>query len=129
MSISDFQARKLGIVRRRFAPVPQRNLELQTQLIARTRGFIGTYGGFSIWRLSTECHRSRISPGRNGFESHHLDLANRVFDRVLRAVSLPWIAPAHLVEPAIGKGFGVIVEDAHLGRTRSTNAPDPITKR
>ena len=97
--------------------VPQRNLEVQTQLIARARGFIGTYGGFSylapFYGVPSLSYFSR----RNGFESHHLDLANRVFDRVLPGGFLALDRrAAHLVEPAIGKwGRESFVEDsAHV---------------
>ena len=84
--------------------VPQKNLELQTQLIAGARGFIGTYGGFSylapFYGVSSLSFFSR----RNGFESHHLELADRVFERVLPGGFLALDRhDAHLVEPAISK--------------------------
>jgi len=62
---------------------PQKNLELQTQLIAGSRGFIGTYGGFSYLAPFHGVSSLSFFSRRNGFESHHLDLANRVFDRLL----------------------------------------------
>jgi len=82
----------------------QKNLELQTQLIAGARGFIGTYGGFSylapFYGVSSLSFFSR----RNGFESHHLELADRVFERVLPGGFLALDRhDAHLVEPAISK--------------------------
>jgi hypothetical protein len=88
--------------------VPHKNLELQTRLIAGAKGFIGTYGGFSylapFYGVSSLSFFSR----RNGFESHHLDLANRVFGRVLPGGFLALDRhDAHLVESAI-KGSGVI---------------------
>jgi hypothetical protein len=84
--------------------VPHKNLELQTQLIAGARGFIGTYGGFSylapFYGISSLSFFSRPK----GFEAHHLDVANRVFDRVLRGGFLALDRHnAHLVEPAVGK--------------------------
>ncbi len=61
---------------------PQRNLERQTELIAGARGFIGTYGGFSY--LAPFYGVPSLSFfSRQGFEMHHLDLARRVFDRLL----------------------------------------------
>ena len=62
---------------------PEKNLELQTQLIAGSRGFLGTYGGFSYLAPFHGVSSLSFFSRRNGFESHHLDLANRVFDRLL----------------------------------------------
>ena len=61
---------------------PQQNLERQTELIAGSRGFVGTYGGFSY--LAPFYGVPSLSFfSRRGFEAHHLDLAQRVFDRLL----------------------------------------------
>lgn len=61
---------------------PQKNLERQTELIAGSRGFIGTYGGFSY--LAPYYGVPSLSFfSRRGFEAHHLDLAQHVFDRLL----------------------------------------------
>jgi hypothetical protein len=84
--------------------VPQRNLELQTRLIAGAKGFIGTYGGFSylapFYGVSSLSFFSRP----NGFESHHLELATRVFDRVLPGGFLALDRhDAQLVDSAISK--------------------------
>jgi hypothetical protein len=84
--------------------VPHRNLELQTRLIAGARGFIGTYGGFSYLAPFYGVPSLSFFSRRNGFESHHLDLANRVFDRLLPGGFLALDRrAAHLVEPALGK--------------------------
>ena len=84
--------------------VPHRNLELQTRLIAGARGFIGTYGGFSYLAPFQGVPSLSFFSRRNGFESHHLDLANRVFDRLLPGGFLALDRrAAHLVEPAVGK--------------------------
>ena len=62
--------------------VPQRNLERQTHLIAGARAFVGTYGGFSY--LAPFAGVPSLSFfSRHGFEPHHLELAGRVFDRLL----------------------------------------------
>jgi hypothetical protein len=61
---------------------PQKNLERQTEIIAGSRGFVGTYGGFSY--LAPFYGVPSLSFfSRRGFEAHHLDLAQRVFDRIL----------------------------------------------
>jgi hypothetical protein len=61
---------------------PQKNLERQSELIAGSRGFVGTYGGFSY--LAPFYGVPSLSFfSRRGFEAHHLDLAHRVFDRML----------------------------------------------
>ncbi len=61
---------------------PRENLERQTHLIAGARGFVGTYGGFSY--LAPFYGVPSLSFfSRQGFEPHHLELAQRVFDRLL----------------------------------------------
>ena len=61
---------------------PEKNLERQSELIAGARGFIGTYGGFSY--LAPFYGVPSLSFfSRRGFEAHHMDLAQRVFDRLL----------------------------------------------
>ena len=80
---------------------PQTNLERQTELVVGSRGFIGTYGGFSY--LAPFYGVPSLSFfSRRGFESHHLDLANRVFDRLLPGgfVALDR-REAALAEPAV----------------------------
>jgi len=61
----------------------QVNLTVQTGLIARARGFIGTYGGFAYLAPFYGVPSLSFFSRRSGFESHHLELASRVFDRVL----------------------------------------------
>ena len=87
--------------------VPHRNLELQTRLIAGARGFIGTYGGFSYLAPFHGVPSLSFFSRRNGFEPHHLDLAHRVFDRLLPGGFLALDRrAAHLVEPAVGQWGG-----------------------
>ena len=83
---------------------PNRNLELQTRLVAGARGFIGTYGGFSYLAPFYGVPSLSFFSRRDGFESHHLDLASRVFDRLLPGgfVALDCRA-ARLVAPAVDK--------------------------
>ena len=40
---------------------PERNLALQTAVIARARAFVGTYGGYRTWRRSVASRRSRFT--------------------------------------------------------------------
>jgi hypothetical protein len=61
---------------------PSANLSLQTQVIAGSRGFVGTYGGFSYLAPFLGVRSLAIFSRRDGFESHHLECANRVFDEV-----------------------------------------------
>ena len=63
--------------------MPQKNLALQTRVIAGSRGFVGTYGGFSYLAPFLGVRSLSFFSRRFGFESHHLDLANRVFDQLL----------------------------------------------
>jgi hypothetical protein len=63
--------------------VPQRNLAYQTALISGARGFLGTYGGFSYLAPFYGVRSVSFFSRRRGFEQHHLDLADRVFDRVM----------------------------------------------
>jgi hypothetical protein len=83
---------------------PSRNLELQTRLIAGARGFVGTYGGFSYLAPFHGVPSLSFFSRRNGFETHHLDLANRVFDRLLPGGFLALDRrAADLVDPAVGR--------------------------
>jgi hypothetical protein len=82
--------------------VPQKNLEVQTRIVSGARGFIGTYGGFSY--LAPFCGVRSLSffSRRTGFEKHHLDLADRVFDTLLPGGFLAVDRrAADLVEPAL----------------------------
>lgn len=58
---------------------PRNNLEIQTKVIARSRAFVGTYGGLSylapmygVTALAFYSHREKFSP-------QHLEVARRVF--------------------------------------------------
>jgi hypothetical protein len=83
--------------------VPQQNLDLQTRVLAASRGFVGTYGGFSYLAPFFGVRSLSFFSRRFGFESHHLDLANRVFDRLLPGGFLALDRRcADLVAPAVG---------------------------
>jgi len=102
---SDYQAApgaNLVVVETHTAP--NRNLELQTRLVAGASGFIGTYGGFSYLAPFYGVPSLSFFSRREGFESHHLDLANRVFDRLLPGGFLALdCRAARLVAPAVDK--------------------------
>lgn len=66
---------------------PERNLDVQTAVIAGARAFVGTYGGYSY--LAPLCGVPSLAffSVREAFFAHHLELAERVF-RSLNAGSL-----------------------------------------
>jgi hypothetical protein len=83
--------------------VPQKNLARQTAIIRGARGFIGTYGGFS-YLAPFYGVRSVSFFSRRGFESHHLELANRVFDKLLPGGFVALDSRAiDSVEPAVAR--------------------------
>ncbi len=63
--------------------LPQQNLTAQTRVIAGSRGFLGTYGGFSYLAPFLGVRSLSVFSRRDGFENHHLDCAYRVFDRLM----------------------------------------------
>jgi len=63
--------------------VPKDNLTFQTRVIAASRGFVGTYGGFSYLAPFLGVRSFSVFSRRDGFENHHLECANRVFDKLL----------------------------------------------
>ena len=65
---------------------PERNLDVQTAVIARAKAFVGTYGGYSY--LAPLCGVDSLAfYSTEEFHVAHLELAQRVFRR-LRAGSL-----------------------------------------
>jgi hypothetical protein len=81
---SDFSAdRASGIFVVDTHRIPQDNLTLQTRIIAAARGFVGTYGGFSYLAPYLGVRSLSLFSRRDGFENHHLEFANRVFDSLL----------------------------------------------
>ena len=94
--------------------VPHRNLEVQTRLIAGARGFVGTYGGFSYLAPFYGVRSVSFFSRRAGFESHHLQLADRVFDQLLPGGFVALDRRAHeLVEPAIAHWIHASNETVH----------------
>jgi hypothetical protein len=83
---------------------PARNLERQTELIAGARGFLGTYGGFSYLAPFYGVPSLSFFSRRFGFETHHLDLAHRVFDRLMPGGFLAIDRrAAALIDPAVSR--------------------------
>jgi hypothetical protein len=81
---------------------PSRNLDVQTRLIAGSRGFVGTYGGFSYLAPLLGKRSLSFFSRRAGFEAHHLELAHRVFDRVRSGSFLALHTQAlDLVQPTV----------------------------
>ena len=94
--------------------VPHRNLEVQTRLIAGSRGFVGTYGGFSYLAPFYGVRSVSFFSRRAGFESHHLELADRVFDQLLPGGFVALDRRAHeLVQPAIARWSHASNETVH----------------
>jgi len=82
--------------------VPERNLDVQSRILCGARGFIGTYGGFSYLAPFYGVRSVSFFSRRIGFEPHHLELADRVFDRLLPGGFLALHCRAvDLVEPAV----------------------------
>jgi hypothetical protein len=82
---------------------PERNLEIQTAVIAGARAFVGTYGGYAY--LAPFCNVPAIAfySNRDGFHAYHLELADRVFRRMNTAslVALD-VRDAALLRTALG---------------------------
>jgi hypothetical protein len=82
---------------------PERNLEIQTAVIAGARAFIGTYGGYAY--LAPFCNVPSIAfySNRDGFHAYHLELADRIFRRMNTAslVALD-VRDAALLRAALG---------------------------
>jgi hypothetical protein len=76
---------------------PERNLAVQTAVIARSRAFVGTYGGYSY--LAPFCGVPALAFfSERTFKDYHLHVAARVFERLggaslvpLEVANLPWV--------------------------------------
>lgn len=67
---------------------PERNLAVQTAVIARARAFVGTYGGYSY--LAPFCGVPALAfYSEPSFKAHHLHAAQRVFERLGGASLVP----------------------------------------
>jgi hypothetical protein len=84
---------------------PERNLDVQTAIVAGARAFVGTYGGYSY--LAPLCGVPAIAfySVRDGFFAHHLELAERVFRRLGAGSLVPIdVRDAELVRLALAGG-------------------------
>ena len=80
---------------------PERNLAVQTAVIARSRAFVGTYGGYSY--LAPFCGVSSLAfYSQRTFKAHHLHVAQHVFERLDGATIVPLdVAAAPLLRMAL----------------------------
>lgn len=81
---------------------PERNLAVQSAVIAGARAFVGTYGGYSylapLYKVPAIAFYSRPS-----FKLHHLHAAQRAFAQIGAAALMPIdVAQASLVQVALG---------------------------
>jgi hypothetical protein len=81
---------------------PERNLAVQSAVIAGAKAFVGTYGGYSylapLYQVPALSFYSRPT-----FKLHHLHAAQRVFAQVGAASLMPVdVAQASLVQSALG---------------------------
>jgi hypothetical protein len=81
---------------------PERNLGVQSAVIAGARAFVGTYGGYSylapLYKVPAVAFYSRPS-----FKLHHLHAAQRAFAQIDAAALMPIdVAQASLVQGALG---------------------------
>jgi hypothetical protein len=67
---------------------PESNLGVQTAVIARARAFVGTYGGYSYLAPHLGVSALAFYSART-FKTHHLHLAQRVFERLGGATVVP----------------------------------------
>ena len=72
---------------------PERNLAVQSAVIARARGFVGTYGGYSYLAPYLGVPSVALFSQRT-FKAHHLHLADAVFTRLGGANLTPLDAAA-----------------------------------
>ena len=81
---------------------PERNLAVQSGVIAGARAFVGTYGGYSylapLYKVPAVAFYSRQS-----FKLHHLHAAQRAFSQIGAAALMPIdVAQASVVQVALG---------------------------
>jgi hypothetical protein len=82
---------------------PETNLDLQTAVIAGSRAFVGTYGGYAY--LAPLCGVPSLGfySAREAFHVYHLDVAERVFRRINAGLLVALdVANAPLVQMALG---------------------------
>jgi hypothetical protein len=85
---------------------PERNLAVQTAVIARARAFVGTYGGYSY--LAPFCGVPSLALySAQTFKAHHLHAAQHVFERLGSARLVPIdVATLPMVRLALSSTLG-----------------------
>jgi hypothetical protein len=91
----------LGVYRVDHLMVPERNLEVQTEIISRARAFVGTYGGYAY--LAPFCGVPATAFfSRRTFKQHHLYAAQRAFEHAGAAgLTVVDVSAAPLVQSAL----------------------------
>ena len=88
--------------------VPERNLDVQTAIIAGARAFVGTYGGYSYLAPLLGVPSLAFYSVRDAFFAHHLELAERVFRQMQAGSLVPIdVRDADLVRLALSRGIAV----------------------
>jgi hypothetical protein len=84
---------------------PDRNLDVQSAVIAGAKAFVGTYGGYSYLAPLLGVPSLAFYSRREDFFAHHLELAERVFRSMGAGSFVPLdVANADLLRMAIGVG-------------------------
>jgi hypothetical protein len=84
---------------------PERNLEIQTAIIAGAQAFVGTYGGYSYLAPLLGVPSLAFYSERGAFFAHHLELAERVFRQLGAGSLVPLdVRDVSLVRMALGAG-------------------------
>jgi hypothetical protein len=90
---------------------PERNLAVQTAIIAGARAFVGTYGGFSYLAPLYRVKSLAFYSDYDAFFAHHLDFAQRVFRRLGAASLVPLdVRDVDVVRLALAPGLGATAE-------------------
>jgi hypothetical protein len=92
---------------------PDRNLAVQTAVIAGARAFVGTYGGFSYLAPLYGVKSLAFYSDDDAFFAHHLDFAQRTFRRLGAGSLVPLdVGDTDLVRLALGEEAGAAVESS-----------------
>lgn len=84
---------------------PDRNLDVQTAVIAGAKAFVGTYGGYSYLAPLLNVPSLAFYSRREEFFAHHLELAERVFRSMNAGSFVPLdVGNVDLLRMAIGAG-------------------------
>jgi len=88
---------------------PDRNLDVQTAVIAGAKAFVGTYGGYSYLAPLLGVPSLAFYSRREEFFAHHLELAERVFRSMNAGSFVPLdVANVDLLRLAMGVGAPVV---------------------